>query len=91
MLLGDGALVADVVLELGPRVLQHRADLHLGAPARASYADGLPGLVQGDQQVPAGVAEPALAGGLLAHVAVVEDDRAGRRAGRRPPSTSLCT
>ena len=33
VLLGDRALVADVVLELRPRVLQHRAHLHL-RPAR---------------------------------------------------------
>ena len=70
------ALVADVVLELRPRVLQHRADLHLRrVPAhqlvgRMALACG----IEADQQVPAGVAEPSLLRGLLAHVAVVVDD-----------------
>ena len=57
----DRALVADVVLELGPGVLQHGAELHLHDPALDLHL-----------QVPAGVAEPALAGGQLPEVAVVE-------------------
>ena len=64
VLLGNGALVADVVLELRPRVLQHGA--HLDLRERAAV------LRVGDLEVPAGVAEPALARGLLAEVAVVE-------------------
>ena len=57
----DAALVADVVLELGPGVLQHGAQLHLDHPA-----------VDLELEVSAGVAEPALAGGELAEVAVVD-------------------
>ena len=67
----DLALVADVVLELGPRVLEHRAQLDLDlAPAELEL------------EVPAGVAEPALARGELAEVAVVEHDEVLRQQGR---------
>ena len=74
MLLGDGPLVADRVLELGPGVLEDRADLHLRAPAaeRLVGRRRAAGRVDRHEQVPAGVAEPALARGLLPHVAVVE-------------------
>ncbi len=70
----DGALVADVVLELGPGVLQHRPDLHLD---RLPEQDRLqrtvhPARVELEQQVPAGVAEAPLAGRLPPEVAVVE-------------------
>ncbi len=58
------ALVADVVLELRPRVLEHGPDLHRRPAA----------VVEADQQVAAGVAEPALARGLLAQVTVVVHD-----------------
>ena len=70
------ALVADVVLELRPRVLQHRADLHLRRVPAHQLVGGMPLArgVEADQQVPAGVAEPALLRGLLAHVAVVVHD-----------------
>ena len=73
MLVGDVALVADVVLELRPGVLEHGADLHLRDPAAQTRVAGLAlaGRVERDQQVPAGVAEAALARGLVAHVAVV--------------------
>ncbi len=63
VLLGDRPLVADVVLELRPRVLQDRAHLN---------RRGLLLALDADQQVPARVAPAALAGGLLTHVAVVE-------------------
>ena len=84
VLLGDGALVAHVVLELRPRVLEDRAHLHRGAVApdgvvcRGHALDG----VDRHEQVAARVAEPALAGGLAAHVAVVEDaELVGEQAG----------
>ena len=85
MLLGDGPLVADVVLELGPRVLQDRAHLHRGAArqhlvCRGHALDG----VDRHEQVAAGVAEPALAGRLATHVAVVEDaELVGQQTGHR--------
>ena len=60
---GNRTLVADVVLELRPRVLQHGADLDRRRLLLAFHAD---------QQVPAGVTPPALARRLQAHVAVVE-------------------
>ena len=74
MLLGHGALVADVVLELGPGVLQHGAHLYRGAAPSQRLVGGRHGAarVDGDEQVSAGVPEPALASGLLTHVAVVE-------------------
>ena len=69
--LGDVALVADVVLELRPRVLQHGPHLDAGA---VSLQGRELGAGQGlDQQVPAGVAEAPRPRGLLAQVAVVED------------------
>ena len=77
MLLGDRALVADVVLELGPRVLQDGADLHRGLAPGHRSAGALAGGVELHEQVPARVAEPALGGGLLTHVAVVEQDELG--------------
>ena len=60
---GNRTLVADVVLELGPRVLQHGADLDR---RRLLFA------LDADQQVPAGITPPAFARGLQTHVAVVE-------------------
>ena len=64
------ALVADVVLELGPGVLEHGAQLDRGAGDRV-----VPGGADRsrDEQVPARVAETSCGGGLLAEVAVVED------------------
>jgi len=57
-------------------VLQDRADLDLrGVPAHQLVRRvPLPGRVEPDQQVPAGVAEAALLRGLGAHVAVIEDN-----------------
>ena len=60
---GNRTLVADVVLELRPCVLQHGAHLDRRGLLFASDAD---------EQVPAGIAPPALACGLQPHVAVVE-------------------
>ena len=72
VLLGDRALVADGVLELGPGVLEDRADLYRRRARRCGDDAGRPAGVDADQQVPTGVAEVALVGGLLAEVAVVE-------------------
>ena len=66
------ALVADVVLELGPGVLEHRAQLDRGAE-RAGRMPSARRSPSRHQQVPAGVAEPTRRGGLLAEVAVVEN------------------
>ena len=63
MLGGNRTLVADVVLELRPRVLQHGADLD---------RRGLLFALDADQQVPARIAPAAFARGLQTHVAVVE-------------------
>ena len=63
------------MLELRPRVLQHGADLHLGAHAARWPSNSGCAARTGsrrDLQVPAGVAEPTFAGGLSAHVAVLE-------------------
>ena len=75
VLVGDGALVADVVLELGPRVLQHGPDLDLRlTPAQQLEAVlAFAHRIQADEQVAAGVAEPTLTRRLLAHVAIVVD------------------
>ena len=62
-LLGDGALVADVVLELRPRVLQDCPHLD---------GRGLLLALDGDEQVPARITPAALARRLQTHVAVVE-------------------
>ena len=83
---GHGALVADVVLELGPGVLQHGADLHLHVAARQVGVRrlALASRVEDDLEVAAGVAEPALAGRLAAEVAVVGDDHlVGQQVGDR--------
>ncbi len=75
MLLGHRALVADVVLELGPRVLEHRADLHGGAPPaqRGVCRRDRAARIDRHEQVTAGVAEATGPRRLLTHVAVVDD------------------
>ena len=60
---GNRTLVTDIVLELRPCVLQHRA--HLDG-RRLLFA------LHADQQMPAGIAPPAFARGLQPHVPIVE-------------------
>ena len=57
-------------------MLEHGADLHLGQPPQQVLKGRLPlaGRIQPDQQVPARVAEAALARRLTAEVAVVVHD-----------------
>lgn len=70
----DRALVAHVVLELGPRVLEDRAHLHRGgAPAKVCVCRVAGLVVERHQQVAGGVAEASLLRRLLAEVPVVED------------------
>ena len=60
------------MLELGPGVLQHRAHLHLHHAPDQVRQLGRPVRVHADQQVPAGVTEPALLRGPPTHVPVVD-------------------
>ena len=75
ILLRDGALVPDVVLELGPGVLQHGADLDLDLTITDHRVLALILCRETDAQMPTGVTESASARSLPTHVPVVENDR----------------